>query len=144
MIERMDNLGIVVEDLEAAIAFFLELGMELEGRALVEGPTVDQLVALEGVRCDIAMVRTPDGHNRLELMRFQSPAAVATSPNAPVNALGLRRILFAVKDIDDVVARLRTHGAELIGDVDLVESNYRMAYLRGPEGIIVALAEQIN
>lgn len=143
MIERLDNLGIVVEDLDAAIAFFLELGMELEGRAQVEGPTVDQLVGLDGVVCDIAMVRTPDGNGRLELMRFQSPPAVAASQDAPVNGLGLRRILFAVKDIDDVVSRLRAHGAELMGEVNQIGDSHRMGYLRGPEGIIIALAEQV-
>lgn len=145
MIERMDNLGIVVEDLEATIEFFVELGMELEGKAQVSGPHVDQLVGLEDVTCDIAMVRTPDGHNRLELMTFQKPAAVRTDQNAPVNALGLRRILFAVKDIDDVVARLCARGAEPIGEVGEIEnSGYRMGYLRGPEGIIIALAEHIG
>ncbi|MFL6125746.1 VOC family protein [Actinophytocola sp.] len=140
----MDNIGIVIEELDAAIAFFVELGMELEGRALVEGPWVDQIVGLDAVRCDIAMMRTPDGHGRLELMRFQTPPAVDASRNAPVNALGLRRILFAVKDIDDVVARLRTHGAELIGEVGQIENSYRMGYLRGPAGIIIALAEELG
>jgi catechol 2,3-dioxygenase-like lactoylglutathione lyase family enzyme len=143
-IQRMDNVGVVVDDLAAAIAFFLELGLELEGEASVEGPSVDRLVALDGVRCDLAVVRTPDGHGRLELMKFHTPAAITAEPNAPVNALGIRRIMFAVEDIEDVLARLRTHGAELMGELERYEDSYRLCYIRGPEGIIVALAEKLN
>lgn len=141
-IQRMDNVGIVVDDLAAAVAFFVELGLELEGEATVEGPDVDRLVALEGVRCDMAVVRTPDGHGRLELMRFRNPAATTAEPDAPVNTPGLRRIMFAVEGIEDVVARLRGHGAELVGDLVRYEGGYRLGYVRGPEGILVALAEK--
>jgi catechol 2,3-dioxygenase-like lactoylglutathione lyase family enzyme len=141
----MDNISIVVDDLEAATAFFLELGMELEGEATVGGPSVDGLVGLDGVRSDLAMVRMPDGHGRLELTKFHSPAAITGEPaNAPVNTLGLRRIMFAVDDIDDVIARLRTHGAELVGEVTQYEDSYRLCYLRGPAGIMIALAEQLT
>jgi catechol 2,3-dioxygenase-like lactoylglutathione lyase family enzyme len=144
-IKRMDNVGVVVDDLEAAIAFFAELGMELEGEAQVEGHWVDQVVGLAGVRSDIAMMRTPDGHGRLELSRYRRPAAVsAGSANAPANTLGMHRIMFAVEDIDDVVARLRGHGAELLGEIARYEDSYRLCYVRGPEGIIVALAEQLG
>jgi catechol 2,3-dioxygenase-like lactoylglutathione lyase family enzyme len=143
-IQRMDNIGIVVDDLEAATAFFVELGLELEGEATVEGPSVDQTCGLDGVRADLAMVRTPDGHGRLELTKFHTPAAVSAQPNAPANALGIRRIMFAVDDIDDVLARLRTHGAELVGEIAQYEDSYRLCYVRGPEGILVALAEQLN
>ena len=133
----MDNVGIVVDDLDAAIAFFVELGLELEGEATVEGPLVDRIVGLDGVRSDIAMMRTPDGHSRLELTKFQTPPAISAGPNAPVNTLGMRRIMFAVDDIEDVVARLRAHGAELVGEVVRYEDSYLLCYLRGPEGIIV-------
>lgn len=143
-IQRMDNVSVVVDDLEAAIAFFVELGMELEGGAPVEGPWMDRVVGLDGVRADVAMVRTPDGHSRLELMKFHTPAAVGALPNAPANALGIRRIMFAVKDIEDVLARLRAHGAELVGEVARYEDSYRLCYVRGPEGIIVGLAEQLG
>jgi len=144
-IERMDNVGIVVDDLEAAIAFFVELGMELEGKALVEGRWVDRVVGLDGVRSEIAMMRTPDGHGRLELTKFHTPTAVSAEPeNAPGNTLGIRRIMFAVDDIEDVVARLRTHGAELVGELVQYEDIYRLCYVRGPEGIMVALAEQLS
>ncbi|GAB2992053.1 VOC family protein [Amycolatopsis acidiphila] len=143
-IQRMDNVGIVVDDLEAATAFFLELGLELEGEAQVGGPGVDRLVGLDGVRCDLAVVRTPDGHGRLELMKFQSPAATTAEPNAPTNALGIRRIMFAVEDIEDVLTRLRAHGAELMGELERYEDSHRLCYIRGPEGIIIALAEKIN
>jgi catechol 2,3-dioxygenase-like lactoylglutathione lyase family enzyme len=145
MIKRMDNVGVVVNDLAAAVAFFRELGLELEGEAQVEGRTADRLVALDGVRCDIAMMRIPDGHGRIELMKFQSPTAARAEPvNAPPNALGIRRIMFAVDDIDDVVARLLTHGAELVGELVQYENSYRLGYVRGPEGILIALAEQIG
>ena len=144
-LQRMDNVLIVVEDLEAAKAFFVELGMELEGETTVEGPWVDRIVGLENVRSEIAMMRTPDGHGRIELDKFHTPAAVRTEPrNTPVNTLGIRRIMFAVDDIEDVLARLRAHGAELIGEITQYEDMYRLCYIRGPEGIIVALAEQLS
>ncbi len=144
-LRRMDNVLIVVDDLEAVKAFFIELGMELEGEMPVEGRWVDLVVGLENVRCEIAMLRTPDGHGRLELDKFHTPAAVGAEPkNAPVNTLGIRRIMFAVDDIDDVVARLRAHGAELIGEVVQYEDTYRLCYIRGPEGIIIRLAEQLR
>jgi catechol 2,3-dioxygenase-like lactoylglutathione lyase family enzyme len=142
---RMDNVLIVVEDLEAAKAFFLELGMELEGETQVEGPWVDGTVGLKGVRADITMLRTPDGHGGVELTRFHTPPAVRVEPeNAPANALGIRRIMFAVEDIDDVVARLRTHGAELLDEIVQYEDYYRLCFLRGPEGIIIGVSEQLS
>jgi catechol 2,3-dioxygenase-like lactoylglutathione lyase family enzyme len=141
----MDNVLIVVDDLEAAIAFFTELGLELEGKATVEGPSVDRLVGLAGVRSDIATMRTPDGHGRIELDKFHTPAAVRAEPeDAPVNALGIRRIMFAVDDIDDVLARLQARGAVLIGEVVQYEDSYRLCYVQGPEGIMVGLAEAID
>jgi len=144
-VQRMDNVGIVVEDLAAAIAFFVELGLKLDGEMEVEGSWADQCVGLDGVRVAIAMMRTPDGHSRLELMNFHNPIAVSVEPkNAPANALGIRRIMFAVDDIDDVLARLRAHGAELVGEVAQYKDIYRLCYVRGPEGIIVALAEKIS
>jgi catechol 2,3-dioxygenase-like lactoylglutathione lyase family enzyme len=143
-VQRMDNVGVVVDDLAAAIAFFLELGLELEGEASVEGASVDRLVGLDGVRCDLAVVRTPDGHGRVELMKFHTPAATTAEPNAPANTLGIRRIMFAVEDIEDVLARLRAHGAELVGQLARYEDSYRLCYVRGPEGIIVALAEKLD
>ena len=144
-IRRMDNVLIVVDDLEAAKAFFREFGMELEGETQVEGRSVDRLIGLDGVLSDIAMMRTPDGHGRVELTKFHTPAAIHSEPqNAPANTLGIRRIMFAVDDIDDVIARLRTHGAELLGDVAQYEDSYRLCFLRGPEGIIIGLAEQLS
>src|SRR5947199_7120306 len=144
-LKRMDNILIVVEDLEAAKAFFVELGMELEGETTVEGPWVDQTVGLKNVRADIAMMRTPDGHSRVELLKFHTPPAVRAEPeNAPSNALGIRRIMFAVDDIDDVVARLRSHGAELLDEIAQYEDIYRLCFLRGPEGIMLGLAEQLS
>jgi catechol 2,3-dioxygenase-like lactoylglutathione lyase family enzyme len=144
-IKRMDNILIVVDDLKAAIAFFAELGLELEGETTVEGEWVDRVVGLDGVRSDIAMMRTPDGHGRLELDRFHTPPAVRAEPvNAPVNTLGIRRIMFTVDDIEDVLARLQTLGAELIGEVVRYEDSYRLCYVRGPEGIMVALAEELS
>ena len=144
-LKRMDNVLIVVEDLEAAKAFFVELGMELEGETPVEGPWADQTVGLDGVRADIAMMRAPDGHGRVELTKFHTPPAVRAEPeSAPANALGIRRIMFAVEDIDDVVARLRSHGAELVGEIAQYEDVYRLCFMRGPEGIIIGLAEQLN
>jgi catechol 2,3-dioxygenase-like lactoylglutathione lyase family enzyme len=140
-LQRMDNVLIVVEDLEAAKAFFAELGMELDAETQVEGPWVGSVVGLEDVRADIAMMRTPDGHGRVEL----SPPAVRAEPeNAPANALGIRRIMFAVEDIDDVVARLRNHGGELVGEIAQYEDKYRLCFLRGPEGIIIGLAEELG
>jgi catechol 2,3-dioxygenase-like lactoylglutathione lyase family enzyme len=144
-VQRMDNVLIVVEDLEAAKAFFAELGLELEGETQVEGPWVDQVVGLDDVRADIAMMRTPDGHSRVELSRFHTPPAVRAEPeSAPSNALGIRRIMFAVDDIDDVVARLRGHGAELVGEIAQYEDVYRLCFVRGPEGIVIGLAEQLG
>jgi catechol 2,3-dioxygenase-like lactoylglutathione lyase family enzyme len=144
-IQRMDNVAIVVEDLDAAVAFFTELGMELEGKGQIEGPWADHTVGLDGIRSEIAMMRTPDGHSKLELMKYHTPAAVAAEPgNPPPNTLGLHRVMFAVNDIDDTIARLRTHGAELHGEVAQYQSIFRLCYLRGPAGIIVALAEQIG
>ena len=141
----MDNVLIVVEDLEAAKAFFVELGMELEGEMPVEGPWVDGTIGLRGVRADIAMMRTPDGHGGVELTKFHTPPAVRAEPeDAPANALGIRRIMFAVDDIDDVVARLRGHGAELLDEIVQYEDFYRLCFMRGPEGIIVGLAEQLS
>jgi catechol 2,3-dioxygenase-like lactoylglutathione lyase family enzyme len=143
-IQRMDHVSVVVDDLEAATAFFLELGLELEGEAAVEGRAVDRVSGLDDVRADIAMVRTPDGHGRLELTKFHTPTAVGAEPTAPPNTLGIRSIMFAVEDIEDVLARLQTHGAELVGEVAQYEDSYRLCYVRGPEGIIVALAEQLG
>lgn len=144
-LQRMDNVLIVVDDLEAAKAFFVELGMRLEGETTVEGRWVDQVVGLENVRADIAMMRTPDGHGRVELSKFHTPAAVRTEPkSAPANALGIRRIMFAVDNVQDVLARLRAHGAELVGEVAQYEDMYRLCFIRGPEGIIIGLAEQLG
>ena len=144
-LKRMDNVLIVVEDLEAAKAFFVELGMELEGQTQVEGPAVDGTVGLEGVRADIAMLRTPDGEGRVELTTFHTPPAVRVEPkDAPSNTLGIRRIMFAVEDLDDVVARLRTHGGEIVGEIVQYEDSYRLCFLRGPEGFVVGLAEQLS
>jgi catechol 2,3-dioxygenase-like lactoylglutathione lyase family enzyme len=144
-LQRMDNVLIVVEDLEAAKAFFAELGMELEGEATNEGPWVDRVIGLDGVRCDLAMMRPPDGHGGIELAKFHTPPAVRAEPaNAPANALGIRRIMFEVEDIDDVVARLRTHGAELVGELAQYEDFYRLCFLRAPEGFILGLAERLS
>src|SRR5687768_16849030 len=143
-VKRMDNVGIVVEDLDAAIAFFGELGLELEGKATVEGDSVDRLIGLDGVRSDVAMMRTPDGHGRIEMSRFHSPAAITAEPkHAPVNTLGMGRIMFGVDDIDEVLSRLQARGAELVGEVVQYEDSYRLCYVRGPEGILVALAEEL-
>ena len=141
----MDNVLIVVDDLKAAIAFFVELGLELEGEATVEGESVDRVVGLDGVRSDIATLRTPDGHGRIELDKFHTPTAVRAEPeDSPVNTLGIRRIMFAVDDIDDVLPRLQARGAVLIGEVVQYEDSYRLCYVRGPEGIMVGLAEQLS
>jgi catechol 2,3-dioxygenase-like lactoylglutathione lyase family enzyme len=143
-IQRMDNVLVVVDDLEAAKAFFVALGMELEGQATVEGPSVDRLVGLDGVRSEIAMMRTPDGHGRIELDKFHTPPARNPDPNAPVNTLGIRRFMFAVDDIEEALARLKAHGAELVGEVVQYEDTHRLCYVRGPEGIMIALAEQLS
>ena len=141
----MDNVLIVVEDLVAARDFFAELGMELEGETTVEGGWVGAVVGLTDVRADITMMRTPDGHGRVELTRFHTPPAVKTEPeDAPANALGIRRIMFAVEDTDDVVARLRHRGAELVGEIAQYEDSYRLCFMRGPEGIIIGLAQQLS
>ena len=142
---RMDNVLLVVDDLEAAKAFFAELGLELEGEATVDGPSVDRLIGLDGVRATIASMRTPDGHGRIELDKFHTPAAVRAEPaDAPVNALGIRRIMFAVDDVDGVVARLRSHGGELVGEIAQYEDVYRLCFLRGPEGIVIGLSERLS
>jgi catechol 2,3-dioxygenase-like lactoylglutathione lyase family enzyme len=142
---RMDNVLIVVDDLEAAKAFFAELGMELEGETTVEGPSVDRLIGLQNVRATLALMRTPDGHGRIELDKFHTPEAIRTGPEkAPVNELGIRRIMLSVDDIDEMVARLLAHGAELVGEVVQYEDTNRLAYIRGPEGIIVGLSEQLK
>ena len=144
-LQRMDNVLIVVDDLEAAKAFFVELGMDLDGEGAVAGPWVDRVIGLDDVRADIATMRTPDGHSRVELTKFHTPPAVRVGPeNAPSNALGIRRIMFTVDDIDDVVARLRGHGAELVGEIAQYEDIYRLCFLRGPEGIIVGLAQELG
>ena len=144
-LQRMDNVLIVVEDLEAAKAFFVELGMELEGETQVEGPWVGKVIGLDDVRADIAMMRTPDGHGRVELTRFHTPPAVKAEPeHAPANALGIRRIMFAVDGIDEVVARLQSLGGELVGEIAQYEDLYRLCFIRGPEGILIGLAEQLT
>jgi catechol 2,3-dioxygenase-like lactoylglutathione lyase family enzyme len=141
---RLDNVGIVVDDLDAAVAFFTELGLELEGRAEIEGIWADQTVGLDGVRSEIAMMRTPDGHGKLELTTYRSPDVSRPDVPEPPNTLGLHRVMFAVDDIDATIARLRPLGAELLGEVARYEDIYRLCYLRGPAGIILALAEQLG
>jgi catechol 2,3-dioxygenase-like lactoylglutathione lyase family enzyme len=143
-LRRMDNVAIVVDDLDAAIAFFTALGLSLEGRTTVEGPWVDRTIALDGVRSDIAMLRTPDGHGAIELSKFHTPPATSSEPNAPVNRLGIRRIMFTVEDIDDTVSRLQRLGTELMGEITQYEDMYRLCYVRGPEGIILALAQELG
>jgi len=140
----MDNVGIVVESLDEAISFFVELGLKLEGRAMVEGEWAGRVTGLGNQSVEIAMMVTPDGHSRLELSRFLTPPVVADHRNAPVNALGYLRVMFAVTDINDTIARLKKHGAELIGEVVNYEDIYLLCYLRGPEGIMIALAEQLG
>jgi catechol 2,3-dioxygenase-like lactoylglutathione lyase family enzyme len=140
----MDNVGIVVESLDAAVSFFAELGLELEGQATVEGEWAGRVTGLGDQRVEIAMMRTPDGHGRLELSRFLTPPPVSDHRNAPVNALGYLRVMFAVDDLDDTLARLRKHGAELVGEVVQYEDVYRLCYIRGPEGLLIGLAEQIG
>jgi catechol 2,3-dioxygenase-like lactoylglutathione lyase family enzyme len=143
-VQRMDNVGIVVESLETAIAFFTELGLELEGRGTIEGEWSGRVTGLRDQRVEVAMMRTPDGHGRLELSRFLAPAPVADHRNAPVNSLGYLRVMFAVDDVDDTVARLRAHGAEVVDEVVRYEDAYRLCYMRGPEGILIGLAEQLG
>jgi len=143
-VKRMDNVGIVVEDLDAAIAFFTELGLDLEGRATVQGDWADGVTGLRGMRVEIAMMRTPDGHSRLELSRFLAPPVVADHRNAPVNALGYLRVMFTVDDIDESLSRLSRRGATLVGEVAQYEDMYRLCYIRGPEGILIGLAQQLK
>jgi catechol 2,3-dioxygenase-like lactoylglutathione lyase family enzyme len=144
-VQRLDNVGIVVEDLPAAISFFRELGLELEGRGMVEGEWAGRVTGLGDQRVEIAMMRTPDGHSRLELSRFLEPPVVADHRNAPVNALGYLRVMFAVDDIDDTLARLRKHGAELVSsEVVQYEDSYRLCYIRGPEGLLIGLAQELG
>ena len=143
-VQRMDHVGIVVDDLAAATAFFVELGLKLQGEAPVQGGWVDRVVGLEGVRAEIAMLETPDGHGRVELAKFHAPAGQGGERDAPANTPGIRHVTFAVDDIDAVVAGLRARGAELVGEVERYEDSYRLCYVRGPEGIIVELAEQIG
>jgi catechol 2,3-dioxygenase-like lactoylglutathione lyase family enzyme len=141
---RMDNVGIVVEDLEAAIEFFTELGLELEGRAPIEGKWADGVTGLRNMRVEIAMMRTPDGHGKLEMSRFLAPAVVADHRTAPVNALGYLRVMFAVDDMDDTLARLEKRGAALVGEVVQYEDVFRLCYIRGPEGILIGLAQDLR
>src|SRR6187200_39113 len=141
---RMDNVGIVVEDLAAAIEFFRELGLEVEGTGLIAGEWAGRVTGLGDQRVEVAMMRTPDGHGRLELSRFLAPPVVADHRDAPVNALGYLRVMFAVTDIDDTLARLSKHGAELVGEVVQYEDVYRLCYIRGPEGLLIGLAEQVG
>ncbi|WP_460496890.1 VOC family protein [Glycomyces tarimensis] len=144
-IQRMDNVLIVVEDLDAVIEFFVDLGMTLEGKAPLEGSWAERVIGLENVRQDIAMLRTPDGHGKIELASFHEPAPIRSEPaNAPSNTLGIRRVMFAVDDIEDTVARLKPHGAELVGEIVRYEDVYLLCYVRGPEGIVVGLAQQLD
>src|SRR5689334_17420335 len=143
-LKRMDNVAIVVEDLGATIDFFREIGLELEGRATIEGEWAGRVTGLGDQRVEIAMLRTPDGHSRLELSRFLDPPTVADHRNAPVNALGYLRVMFAVEDIDELVSRLIKHGAELVGEIVQYENSYRLCYIRGTEGLLIGLAEQLN
>ena len=144
-LKRMDNVGIVVEDLAATIEFFRELGLEVEGRGTVEGEWAGRVTGLGDQRVEIAMMRTPDGHSRLELSRFLTPAPVADHRHAPVNSLGYLRVMFAVDDIDETLGRLRNHGAELVSsEVVRYEDSYRLCYIRGPEGLLIGLAEQLG
>jgi catechol 2,3-dioxygenase-like lactoylglutathione lyase family enzyme len=143
-IQRMDHVGIVVDDLAAAVGFFAQLGLEQQGEAQVEGRWVDRVVGLEGVRAELAMMQTPDGHGRLELVKFHSPAAEGDNRDAPANRRGIRHLTFAVEDLDAVLEGLRPHGAELVGELENYEDIYRTCYIRGPEGIIIELAERIG
>lgn len=143
-LKRMDNVGIVVDDLEAVIGFFIELGLELEGRGMVEGEWAGRVTGLGDQRVEIAMMRTPDGHSRLELSRFLAPNVIADHRNAPVNALGYLRVMFAVDDIDDTLERLGKRGAELVGEVVRYQDIYKLCYIRGPEGLLIGLAEELR
>ena len=143
-VKRMDNVGIVVESLDAAIAFFTELGLELEGRAIMEGDWSGRVTGLHGQRVEIAMMRMPDGHGKVELSRYLTPPPIADHRNAPVNALGYLRVMFAVDDLDDMLARLNEHGAQLVDEVVQYEDLYRLCYVRGPEGILIGLSEQLG
>ncbi len=143
-VQRMDHVGITVDDLASATAFFVELGLELQGEGSVEGPAVDRIVGLEGVRSDVAFLQTPDGHGQVELSKFRSPSHQGETRHAPVNEPGLRHLTFAVDDIDDVLARLQARGAELVGELEQYEDSYRLCYIRGPDGIIIELAEKIG
>ena len=143
-LKRMDNVGVVVEDLGPAIDFFLELGLELEGRGMVEGEWAGRVTGLDDQRVEIAMMRTPDGHNRLELSRFLTPSVVSDHRNAPVNALGYLRVMFTVDDIDETLERLRTRGATLVGEVVQYKDAYRLCYIRGPEGLLIGLAQELT
>ena len=143
-VKRMDNVGIVVESLDAAISFFAELGLKLEGRAMIEGEWAGRITGLGRQRVEIAMLVTPDGHSRLELSRFVTPPVVADHRNAPVNALGYLRVMFAVDDIDETLARLQKRGAQLVGEVVQYEETYRLCYIRGPEGLLIGLAEELR
>lgn len=143
-VQRLDHVGIVVDDLAAAIEFFIELGLELEGEATVEGEWVDQLVGLEGVRADLAVVRTPDGQGRVELSTFQTPPATGAAPGAPVNTPGIPRLTFVVDAVGEVLDRLRPHGAALVGEVAEYKDTYRYCYIRGPEGVIIGLVEELR
>jgi len=143
-VKRMDNVGILVESLDAAIPFFAELGLELEGRFTIEGEWVGRVTGLFDQQVEIAMMRTPDGHSRLELSRFLTPPVVADHRNAPVNALGYLRVMFTVEDIDDTLARLRKRGAQLVGEVVQYKDAYRLCYIRGPEGLLIGLAEELG
>jgi catechol 2,3-dioxygenase-like lactoylglutathione lyase family enzyme len=143
-VKRMDNVGIVVESLDTVISFFAELGLELEGRATIEGEWSGRVTGLRDQRVEIAMMRTPDGHSRLELSRFLTPPVIADHRNAPVNALGYLRVMFTVEDIDDTVARLKKRGAQLVGEVVRYEDAYRLCYIRGPEGLLIGLAQELG
>lgn len=143
-LKRMDNVGIVVEDLGMAIDFFRELGLDLEGRAMIEGEWAGRITGVPGQRVEIAMMRTPDGHSRLELSRFLAPPVIADHRNAPVNALGYLRVMFAVDDLDETLERLYKHGVQLVGDVVQYQQSYRLCYIRGPEGILIGLAQELR
>ena len=143
-VKRMDNVGIVVESLDEAVAFFVELGLTLEGRAMIEGEWAGRVTGLGMQRVEIAMMVTPDGHSRLEISRFLTPPVVADHRNAPVNALGYLRVMFAVDDVDETLARLLKHGAQLVGEVVQYEDSYRLCYIRGPEGILIGLAQETS
>ena len=143
-LQRMDNVGIVVESLDPAIAFFIELGLELEGRAMIEGDWSGRVTGLRDQRVEMAMMRMPDGNGKIELSRFLAPAVVADHRNAPVNALGYLRVMFAVDDLDDTLARLREHGAQVVDEVVRCEDMYRLCYIRGPEGLLIGLAEELG